>query len=75
RQARVEQVAASARFESAERYVSLASSWWDTAVRLEGLPAERVRGYEAELRAALESRFGQGPFETPGRDNLLYAVR
>jgi hypothetical protein len=41
---------------------------------MEGLPADRVRGYEEELRAALESRFGAGAFQTSGLDNVLYAL-
>ena len=74
REALVEQVATAAEWSSPAAYVSLSTSWWDVAARMEGLPAHRVRGYEEELRAALESRFGAGAFQTSGLDNVLYAL-
>jgi SAM-dependent methyltransferase len=75
RVARGEHVATTARWESPAAYVSLCTSWWDTAARMEGLPRSRIDGFETELREALEARFGPGPFETPGADVVLFAVR
>src|SRR5205085_768048 len=74
-EARGELVATTASWESPASYVSLCSSWWDTAARMEGLPRSRIEAFQAELRKALEAQFGSGPFETPGRDVVVCAVR
>jgi SAM-dependent methyltransferase len=73
--ARGERVVTTASWESASDYVSLCSSWWDTAARMEGLPRSRIDAFQADLREALEHQYGPGPFETPGEDVVLYAVR
>lgn len=74
RDARVERVPTAARWDSPQSYVSLSTSWWDMAARIEGLPGERVRRYEEELLRALEARHGRRSFETFGLDNVLYAL-
>src|SRR5207237_5215175 len=71
--ARAEVVVTTASWESPASYVSLCSSWWDTAARMEGVPRSRVEAFQAELRAVLEAQFGDGPFETPGRDVVVCA--
>ena len=45
------------------------------AARMEGVPRSRVDAFEAALRQALEAHYGPGPFETPGEDVVLHAVR
>jgi len=74
REARGELVATTASWESPASYVSMCSSWWDTAVRMEGVPRSRIEAFQAEPRETLEARVGPGPFETPGRDVVVYAV-
>ena len=73
--ARGEQVATTASWESAADYVGRCCSWWDTAARMEGVPQPRIDAFQAELHEALVARYGPGPFQTPGEDVVLYAVR
>jgi SAM-dependent methyltransferase len=75
REARGELLATTSSWESPGSYVSLCSSWWDTAARMEGVPRARIDAFQAELREELEARFGPGPFETPGQDVVVCAVR
>jgi SAM-dependent methyltransferase len=73
--ARAESIATTASWESPADYVSRCSSWWDTAARMEGVPRPRIEAFQAELRKALETQFGPGPFETPGEDVVACGVR
>jgi hypothetical protein len=42
---------------------------------MEGVAASRIEAFQVELREALEAHYGPGPFETPGEDVVLHAVR
>jgi SAM-dependent methyltransferase len=71
----VERVPTVARWESPERFAELAARWWDSAVRAEGLPADRLERYRAELTRTLDRALGGRPVELAGVDNVLHAVR
>lgn len=73
--AEVERVPTVARWESAERFAALAARWWDSAVRAEGLPPDRLERYRDQLTRTLDRALGGGPVELAGVDNVLYAVR
>ena len=73
--AEVERVPTVACWESPDRFAALAASWWDSAVRAEGLPPDRLERYRAELTRALDRALGGGPVELAGVDNVLHAER
>jgi SAM-dependent methyltransferase len=73
--AEVERVPTVARWESPERFAALAASWWDSAVRAEGLPPDRLERYRAELTRTLDQALDGGPVELAGVDNVLFAAR
>jgi ubiquinone/menaquinone biosynthesis C-methylase UbiE len=72
-EARVEVLSESVRWKSAEELISLFVSWWDCAVRLEGVSAERGRHFADEALAALKQNF-PGAIETQESDHVLFAV-
>ncbi len=73
--AEVERVPTVARWGSPERFAALAASWWDSAVRAEGLPPDRLERYRVELTRTLDRALGDGPVELAGVDNVLHAER
>ena len=70
--ARVEVVDERIRWESAEQLVSLTSSWWDCAARLERTEASRRAAFQQEALETLR-RSHPGPIETSGRSHVLVA--
>jgi len=72
-EARVEVVEEKVRWESAEQVVSLCTSWWDCAARLEGMDLQRRQAFMKEAIDEL-SRTHPGAIETTGRNHVLFAV-
>jgi len=70
---RVEVVEERVVWESADQLVSLCSSWWDCAARLEGVDAGRRRRFIEAATEALR-RGHPGAIETTGRNHVLFAV-
>jgi ubiquinone/menaquinone biosynthesis C-methylase UbiE len=69
--ARVEVIDEKVRWESAEHFVSMVTSWWDCAARLEGVDRERREAFEREALIELGRRY-PGPFETTARNHVLF---
>ena len=61
------------KWQSAEQLVSLFTSWWDCASRLEGVDAER-RDKLVEDAIATVRRVYPRAFETTGRNHVLFAI-
>ena len=71
--ARVEVVEERVVWESAEQLVSLCSSWWDCAARLEGVEADERRAFIEEATETLRRKH-PGTIETTGRNHVLFAI-
>ena len=61
------------RWQSAEQLVSLFTSWWDTASRLEGIDAERRDKFIEDAIATVRRAY-PGAFETTGKNHVLFAI-
>jgi SAM-dependent methyltransferase len=72
RSAQVEVVEETVHWESAEQLVSMFTSWWDCAARIEGVDAERRDAFVEQATTALK-REHPGPIETTGRNHVLLA--
>ena len=72
-EARTEVLGETVRWKSAEELVGLFLSWWDCAVRLEGVSAEKSRQFAREALAALKESY-PGPIETRESCHVLFAV-
>jgi ubiquinone/menaquinone biosynthesis C-methylase UbiE len=70
--ATVEVVEEDVRWESAEQLVSMFTSWWDCASRLDGLGDDKQQAFIDEATAALR-REHPGAIETIGRNHVLLA--
>jgi ubiquinone/menaquinone biosynthesis C-methylase UbiE len=71
--ARVEIVEEKVRWESAEQVVSMCTSWWDCAARVEGLEPARRAAFQKEAVQALRAAHPHH-FETTGRNHVLVAI-
>ena len=71
--AAVEVVEETVRWESAERMVSMFTSWWDCAARMEGVDPDRRQKFADEAIETLK-RTHPGAIETTGRNHVLFAV-
>lgn len=72
-QALVEVTGEMVRWKSAEELVAMFMSWWDCAVRLEGVGAERSRQFAAEALTALKRTY-PGAIETRESNHVLLAI-
>jgi SAM-dependent methyltransferase len=70
--AHVEVVEEMVHWESAEQLVSMFTSWWDCAARLDGVGAETRRAFIEEATDRLE-REHPGTIDTFGRNHVLLA--
>ena len=73
RSALVEVVEERVVWESAEQLVSLCSSWWDCAARLEGVEEAERRAFIEEATETLRRKH-PGAIETTGRNHVLFAI-
>jgi ubiquinone/menaquinone biosynthesis C-methylase UbiE len=71
--AEVEVIEEHVRWESAEQLVSMFTSWWSCASRLDGIDADRRRDFSEEAIETLE-RAHPGAIDTTGRNHVLFAV-
>jgi ubiquinone/menaquinone biosynthesis C-methylase UbiE len=71
--AEVELVAEDVRWESADQLVSMFTSWWSCASRLDGIDAERRTGFTEDALETLR-RAHPGAIDTIGRNHVLFAV-
>jgi ubiquinone/menaquinone biosynthesis C-methylase UbiE len=71
--ARVEVVEETVKWESAEQLVSLFTSWWDCAARMEGVDDGRLQKFADEAIDTLK-RAHPGAIETTGRNHVLFAI-
>ena len=71
--AEVEVIEEKAKWASAEQLVSMVTSWWDCAARLEGVDADRRQSFTADAIATLR-RTHPGSIETTGRNHVLFAT-
>ena len=69
----VEVIEETARWGSAEQMVSMFTSWWDCAARLDGVDPERREGFTNDAITALR-RAHPGEIVTTGRNHVLFAV-
>ena len=69
----VEVVEETVMWESAEQMVSLFTSWWDCAARMEGVDADRRQKFADEAIETLK-RTHPGAIETTGRNHVLVAI-
>ncbi len=60
-------------WESAEQMVSMFTSWWDCAARMEGVSADRRQKFADEAIETLK-RTHPGAIETTGRNHVLFAI-
>ncbi|HEV2141307.1 MAG TPA: methyltransferase domain-containing protein [Candidatus Dormibacteraeota bacterium] len=72
-EARVEVISEKVRWKSSEELVSLFLSWWDCAVRMEGIGAEKRAKFVADANAALKEAF-PGEIVTDEANHVLYAI-
>ena len=70
---RVEEIAESVRWESAEQLVGMCSSWWDCAARLEKVEQDRRQSFVEDAVATIRQQH-PGPFETRNRTHVLFCV-
>ena len=73
RSAGVEVVDETVRWESAEQMVSMFTSWWDCAARMEGVDADRRQKFTSEAIETLKQTH-PGAIETTGRNHVLFAI-
>jgi ubiquinone/menaquinone biosynthesis C-methylase UbiE len=71
--AEVEVVDESVRWESADQLVSMFTSWWDCASRLDTIDDVRQRGFIDEATSTLRARY-PGSIDTTGRNHVLLAI-
>jgi ubiquinone/menaquinone biosynthesis C-methylase UbiE len=71
--AEVEVIDEKVRWQSAEQLVSLFTSWWDCASRLEGIDVERRDRFTEDAIATVRRGY-PGAFETTGRNHVLFAI-
>src|SRR5258708_24534351 len=71
--AKVEVIEEHVTWGSAEQLVSLFTSWWSCASRLDGVDDERRRGFTEEAIETLK-RAHPGAIHTTGRNHVLFAV-
>lgn len=71
--ARVEVIEETVRWASAEQMVSMFTSWWDCAARLDGVDAQRRKEFTDDAIATLK-RAHPGEIETTGRNHVLFAI-
>jgi ubiquinone/menaquinone biosynthesis C-methylase UbiE len=71
--ARVEVIEEQVRWESAEQLVSMFTSWWSCASRLDGVDADRRRSFTQEAVETLRRAY-PGAIDTTGRNHILFAV-
>ena len=71
--ARVEVIDERVVWESAEQLVSLCTSWWDCAARMDGVPSDKRRRFIEEATVTLKSQH-PGVIETTGRNHVLFAI-
>ncbi len=69
----VEVIDEKVRWASAEQLVSMFTSWWDCATRLEGVDADRRERFMEEAIETLR-RTHPGVIETTGRNHVLFAI-
>ena len=71
--ARVEVIEEHVRWESAEQLVSMFTSWWSCASRLDGIDDDRRREFTQEAIETIK-RAHPGAIDTTGRNHVLFAV-
>ena len=71
--AQVELIEEAVTWESADQLVSMFTSWWDCASRLEGLDGARREAFIQEALSTLRRKF-PGSITTTGRNHVLLAV-
>lgn len=71
-EARVEVMAEVVRWKSAEELVAMFMSWWDCAVRLEGISPEKSRRFAEESVTSLKQSY-PGVIETRESNHVLFA--
>jgi ubiquinone/menaquinone biosynthesis C-methylase UbiE len=69
----VEVIEETVRWASAEQMVSMFTSWWDCASRLDSVDPDRRQKFTADAIATLR-RAHPGEIETTGRNHVLFAV-
>jgi ubiquinone/menaquinone biosynthesis C-methylase UbiE len=71
--AEVEVIEEHVRWESAEQLVSMFTSWWSCASRLDGIDDDRRREFTQEAIDTIK-RAHPGAIDTTGRNHVLFAV-
>lgn len=71
--AEVEVIEEHVRWESAEQLVSMFTSWWSYASRLDGIDDDRRREFTQEAIETIK-RAHPGAIDTTGRNHVLFAV-
>lgn len=71
--AEVEVIEEHVRWESAEQLVSMFTSWWSCASRLDGIDDQRRREFTKEAIETIKSTY-PGAIDTTGRNHVLFAV-
>ena len=71
--AEVEVIEEHVRWESAEQLVSMFTSWWSCASRLDGIDDQRRREFTKEAIETIKSAH-PGTIDTTGRNHVLFAV-
>jgi ubiquinone/menaquinone biosynthesis C-methylase UbiE len=71
--AEVEVIEEHVRWESAEQLVSMFTSWWSCASRLDGIDAEERRKFTEEASETIK-RAHPGTIDTAGRNHVLFAI-
>ena len=71
--AQVQQIDERVRWQSADQFVGLITSWWDCAARLEGIDQRRRDAFVTEATDVLK-RDHPGEFETTARNLVLLAI-
>lgn len=69
----VEVIEETVRWASAEQLVSLFTSWWDCAARMEGVDSDRREKFTDEAMKTLKATH-PGAIETTGRNHVLFAI-
>jgi hypothetical protein len=69
----VEVIEETVRWASAEQLVSLFTSWWDCAARMEGVDSDRREKFTDEAIKTLKATH-PGAIETTGRNHVLVAI-
>jgi hypothetical protein len=71
--AEVEVIEEHVRWESAEQLVSMFTSWWSCASRLDGIDDQRRREFTKEAIETIKGAY-PGAIDTIGRNHVLFAV-